>query len=144
MTSTCTSTQVPNTSTCITTVHMPQKQIQLPKLSISQTSIEFVSNFNFIGITIDTHLNWHRILITNKVREIAGILNKFKHILPQSMLVTIYYSLIQCHFNYRILAWGHQTQRLYNLQKRIIRIITCSPCISHSAPLLKKLDILKM
>ena len=65
--------------------HMPQKQIQLPKLSISQTSIEFVGNFSFLGITSDTHLNWasHINLITNKVRKIAGILNKLKHILPQ-------------------------------------------------------------
>ena len=126
--------------------HMPQKQIQLPKLSLSQTSIEFVSNFNFLGITIDTHLNWasHINLITNKVRKIAGILNKLKRILPQSVLVTIYYSLIQCHFNYGILAWGQQTQRLYNLQKRITRTITCSPFISHSAPLLKKLEILNI
>ena len=60
------------------------------------------------------------------------------------MRVAIYYSLIQCHFNYGILAWGHQAQRLYNLQKRIIRIITCSPFISHSAPLFKKLEILNI
>ena len=94
--------------------HMRQKQIQLPKLSIYQTSIEFVSNLNFLGIAIDTHLNWswHINLITNKVREIAGILNKLKYIFPQSVLVTIHYSLIQCNFNYGILYWGHQTQRL--------------------------------
>ena len=38
--------------------HMPQKILQLPQISIAQTDIEFADNFNFLGITIDSHLNW--------------------------------------------------------------------------------------
>ena len=36
--------------------HMPQKIIQLPLLQIAGTNIEFVDNFNFIGLTINKHL----------------------------------------------------------------------------------------
>ena len=38
--------------------HMPQKRIQLPLLKIAGADIEFVDNFNFIGIIINKHLNW--------------------------------------------------------------------------------------
>ena len=38
--------------------HMPQKKVRLPHLKIAGTNIEFVDNFNFLGITINKHLNW--------------------------------------------------------------------------------------
>ena len=126
--------------------HMPQKILQLPQISIAQTDIEFVDNFNFLGITIDSHLNWaaHINLIASKILKTTAVLNKLKYILPQSVLITIYISLIQCYFNYGILAWGHQTNRLLNLQKRIIRIITCSNYIAHTSPLFLNLGLLKI
>ena len=120
--------------------HMPQKKVPLPQLNIAGMAIEFVSNFNFLGIKIDTNLNWlsHTNLVANTILKTAGVLNKLR------VLTTIYFSLIQCHLNYGILAWGHLTHRLFKLQKRILRIITCSPYISHTAQLFKKLGILKL
>ena len=125
------------------TFHMPQKILQLPQISIAQTDIEFVDNFNFLGITFDSHLNWaaHINLIASKILKTTAVLNKLKYILPQSVLITIYISLVQCYFNYGILAWGHQTNRLFNLQKRIIRIITCSNYIAHTSPLFLNLGL---
>ena len=38
--------------------HMPQQIIQLPLLQIAGTNIEFVDNFNFLGLTINKHLTW--------------------------------------------------------------------------------------
>ena len=127
--------------------HMPQKKMLLPQLNIAGMAIEFVNYFNFLGIKIDTNLNWlsHTHFLANKILKTAGVLNKLRDILPQSVLTAIYFSLIepglQCHLSYGILAWGHQSNRLFKLQKRILRIITCSPYISHNAPLFKKLGI---
>ena len=72
--------------------HMPQKILQLPQISIAQTDIEFVDNFNFLGITFDSHLNWaaHINLIASKILKTTAVLNKLKYILPQSVLITIY------------------------------------------------------
>ena len=120
--------------------HMPQKKMLLPQLNIAGMAIEFVSNFNFLGVKIDTNLNWisHTNCVANTILKTAGVLNKLRDILPQSVLTAIYFSLIQCHLGCGILAWGHQSNRIFKLQKRILRIITCSPYISHTAPLLKK------
>ena len=45
---------------------------------------------------------------------------------------------------YGILLWGTQSERLYRLQKRIIRIITNSYFIAHSEPIYKSLNLLKL
>ena len=62
--------------------HMPQKQVTTPKLEIDGTSKECVNSFNYLGITIDKHLNWqdHINSIANKISKYIGILNKLKKI----------------------------------------------------------------
>ena len=40
--------------------HMPNKHITLPILQISNTNIEKVNEFNFLGLTLDTRLDWKR------------------------------------------------------------------------------------
>ena len=57
-------------------------------------NIDCVNNFNFLGIVLNQHLNWHShtTKIANKICKIIGILNKLKHILPQQILSTIYTS----------------------------------------------------
>ena len=61
--------------------HMPQKKVEKPGLQINGTIIEYVNTFNFLGITINNHLNSdsHINKVANKVSKIAGILNKLKH-----------------------------------------------------------------
>ena len=56
----------------------------------------------------------------------------------------MYNSLIVPHFNYCILLWGFNIKRLSILQKKAIRIITCSKYNSHTEPILKSLYILKI
>ena len=82
---------------------MPQKIIQFPLLQIAETNIEFVDNFNFIGLTT-SHIN----ILSAKISKTIGILNSLKHFLPTDILRTIYNSLIVCHLNYGILLWGTQ------------------------------------
>ena len=44
-------------------------------------NIDCVNNFNFLGIVLNHHLNWHSHTnkIANKICKIIGILNKLKH-----------------------------------------------------------------
>ena len=50
----------------------------------------------------------------------------------------------ETHINYGILLWGNNTQRIFKLQKRAVRIITLSKYISHTEPLFKNLNLLKI
>ena len=60
--------------------HMPNKHITLPILQISNTNIEKVNDFNFLGLTIDTRLDWkrHSSNISNNISRTIGVLNKLK------------------------------------------------------------------
>ena len=82
--------------------------------------------------------------IANKISRSIGILNKLKRCLPQDTLYLLYNSLVLSHLNYGILAWGYQTDRLFKLQKKTVRIICLGKFNCHSEPLFKKLQLLKI
>ena len=127
---------------------MPHKIIQLPLLQIAGTNIEFIDNFNFIGLTINKHLTWtsHINILSAKISKTIGVLKSLKHFLPTDILRTVYNSLIVCHLNYGILLRGTQlaeNDKLHKLLKRAVRIITSNSYLSHSEPLFAQLCRLK-
>ena len=126
----------------------PQKKVEIPVLHIGGGNIECVNNFNFLGIVLNHHLNWHShtTKIANKICKIIGILNKLKHILPQQILSTIYTSLLVVtpHLNFGILLLGDEATRIYKLQKKAIRTISKSKYNAHTEPIFKKLKFLKL
>ena len=82
--------------------------------------------------------------VANKISKTIGIINKLKYQLPQTTLLTIYNSLILPHLNYCLLAWGHDSKRIHKLQEKAIRIINKSHFFSHTDPIFKKLNVLKI
>ena len=67
------------------------KVVPTLKLLINGNPIEQVTNFNFLGITIDQNITWsdHITKISIKVARVIGILSKLKHIFPRNILRTI-------------------------------------------------------
>ena len=119
--------------------HFPQRNIADIELTlkIENHYIERVEDFNFLGTTIHETLDWtpHIDKVANKISQTLGILNKLKHVLPKYILKTMYNALVVPHFNYSILLWGFNSNRL--------RIITCSKYNAHTEPLLKYINLLK-
>ena len=48
------------------------------------------------------------------------------------------------HINYSILVWGFKSSRISKLQKRAVRMISCSKYNAHTEPLFKSLNLLKV
>ena len=96
----------------------------IPKLSISINGnpVEQVTNFNFLGITLDQNITWndHISKISIKVARVIGIMNKLKHIFPHQILRTLYNSLIHPHLIYGLYIWGFSPKRLTILQTGFI------------------------
>ena len=115
-------------------------------MHLDNTEIEFVEQFNFLGIIIDKNLTFkpHINAVAKKVSKITGILNRLKRFLPDYILMTLYHSLILPHFTYGILIWGFKSNELTKLHKKIIRIITKSKYNQHTEPLFKCCGILKI
>ena len=123
--------------------HTQQKHraIKPPVPKINNTNIEKVEQFKFLGLTLDSNLNWKK-HSDNICSQIIGILNRLKHILPQSIKIMLYNALLLPHINYCLVTWGYQCKRINILQKRAVRLITLSKYNSHTAPLFKKLKLL--
>ena len=118
----------------------------IPNITINGTSIERVSDFVFLGLTVNEKLSWksHVDKIANKLSKYSGVLCRLKHFLPSHILRMIYCSIIQSNLNFSLLTWGFDCNRLIKLQKKIIRIITCSKYNAHTEPLFKRLELLKL
>ena len=122
------------------------KYITKPKLSIDNVELEFVDEFNFLGILIDKHMTWksHVTVIAKKLTKTIGIMSRLRNTLPYYSLKTIYNSLILPYLNNGLFIWGWQSSKLFSLQKRAIRIIANLGYLSHTTLAFKKLNILKL
>ena len=80
------------------------KTVLYPKF-INNIEIERVDYFNFLGLQLHHTLEWNKQLscISLKISKITGLL---------------YNTLILPNFNYCILSWGSQIDKLYLLQKK--------------------------
>ena len=127
-------------------LHMPNKRIPAHTLKIDDVYIDRVDEFNFLGFTLDTNLNWrkHTENISNKCSKTIGVLNRLKYVLPLDIKVLLYNTLILSHINYCIMIWGYQRKRNTSIQKNVMRIITLNTYNSHTEPLFKNLKLLKI
>ena len=115
-------------------------------IEIENIKIEFADEFNFLGLTIHKHLKWdsHINKIASKILNIIGIMYRLKHMVPSEILLIIYNGLIIPHILYGLKCWGFNQERILKLQKKAMRIICSSGYLSHSEPLFKKLNVLKI
>ena len=113
----------------------------IPCLMINNTLIERVTEFNFLGLTVNEYMNWK---ITNKISRTLGVMNRLKRYLPISAMKLMYDSLILSHLQFGITNWGFEWDRISKLQKRALPIMTNSRYNVHTEPLFKQLYLLKV
>ena len=119
-------------------------------IRINDNTIERATFTKFLGVHIDQDLNWkqHTAEIAKKISKSLGILNRVKFILPRSSLITLYHTMIQPYLFYCNIIWGGASllalNKLVCLQKRALRLITCSYFRSPSNPLFIKLSVMKL
>ena len=73
-----------------------------------------------------------------------GILKKLQLIVPNNILLTIYITLILPHITYWLLSWGNKPDNIFQIQKRAIWAISGANSKSHTEPLFKLYNILKV
>ena len=72
---------------------------------IDNICVENVTEFNFLGLTLNENLNWksHIDKLADKVSQNIGIMNKLKNYMTPEARLNVYNSLILSHLNYGIL-----------------------------------------
>ena len=127
----------------------PQNNFRLNKeISIDGLPITNANSIKFLGVTIDSKLNWssHIENLRMQLRKSLGIIYQASAFLSLNILLLLYNSLINSKLVYCLEAWGNTPKKyldkLYVIQKRLIRIIYHKSPTFHSASLFKKSRIL--
>lgn len=130
--------------------HSPQKKINYDiELCFNSVRLKRVNNTSYLGVMIDSNLNWkaHVACVAKKVKRNIGLLSKIRHYASQKILINLYYSLIYPFLTYGIITWGNTypttLKLLLLLQKKALRLISFSSFRDHSNPLFIKYEILK-
>ena len=111
------------------------------EVKIHDVPIQRVYTAKFLGVQIDSKLTWkmHIEYTCKKLSKCVGILCKARKKLYKSTLISLYYSFAYPYFIYCNHVWGTNypscLERIYLIQKKLIRIITCSPFRAHTGPL---------
>ncbi|CAK1593695.1 unnamed protein product [Parnassius mnemosyne] len=91
------------------------------------TQIETVDNINFLGVTIDCHLNWksHIEKINKKISSYSYALSILAETTSVDVSRAAYFGQVYPLLVYGIIFWGNSTnvQSTFILQKRCLRII---------------------
>ena len=119
-------------------------------VKLDGTKLEFEESASFLGLQIDSHLNWdkHCTKVANTISRNNSMINRVKKLLPPATLKLLYYSFIQPHLQYGLTVWGgcsnQNKKRVISIQKRSIRTVCKAYFNSHTEPRMKKLGILKL
>lgn len=127
------------------TFNRTEKETEL-ELSINNTTLENVNEFNFLGLMINNKMDWnsHINMISSKINRNIGIIRRLRHLVPPHTLTTLYYTLVHPHLTYMLLAWGYDSSTIETEQKKALRLIHNKHHLAHTEPLLRKSNILKL
>ena len=117
------------------------KKIEDIDIQLYGVSIQRVFVTKFLGVPIDCNLSWkcHIEYTCKKLSKCVGILCKARKKFAKSSLINLYYSFAYPYLIYCNHVWGNNyptnLEKLYLVQKKLIRIITCSLYRAHTEPL---------
>lgn len=121
-----------------------------PVLKLGPEIIKRVETTKFLGLHIDDKLKWTKHLkhIKSKLSSSLFAIRSAKHILNSKQLKTIYSAMFHPYLEYGAILWGSARQTVLRpielMQKKALRLITNSQYNTHTDPLFKAQNILKV
>ena len=97
-------------------------------IKIGSSTISNVNSFKYLGVTIDSNLNWsnHIETLKTKLLKTIGILYKTRYYLNQNSLYYIFISLLMSHVRYGLLCWGRASRtKISEINKLVNRAVRC-------------------
>ena len=100
-------------------------------LGILNHSFERVERCKFLGIIINSSLNWndHIIHAKTQIAKASGAIYNVRASVPRKIMRKLYFALVQPHLIYCLPIWGNNHasanfKDIFIAQKKIVRIIT--------------------
>lgn len=110
--------------------------------------IPLVESVKFLGIYIDSFLNWQPELskLENKISSSCYALRSLRDEASVADLKMVYHAIVESHLRYSIRFWGnsydYNVKKAFILQKRAIRTIARIPLWESCRPYFRQLSIL--
>ena len=104
----------------------------------------------YLGVLIDSHLNWkeHILNLSKKLSKSIGIICKLRHFVNIQTLIQLYYAIVYPFLTYGCMVWGSiyitNIKPLEILQKRTIRVINFAKFDAHTNPLFAQRKLIKL
>ena len=122
-----------------------------PTLHIDEIEIAQVNNTKFLGVHLDSSLDWniHTSTLINLLVSNRYILQLTRNYMPEKVKQLVYCAHISSHITYTHITWGPicsqwAKDRVYQIQKDCVRLICNKSKISHGDQLFNKLKLLKL
>lgn len=103
------------------------KQVDCAKVSLKGDVLEFEDKTVFLGVTLDSKLQWnaHIATLASKLSSAAYAVRRIKQLTNVETAKLVYFSYFHSVMSYGILLWGKAAdiQTIFVLQKRAVRSI---------------------
>jgi hypothetical protein len=110
----------------------------------SFTCNDATNHEKFLGVVIDSKLTWNEHIseVANKLSRQIYLFRSLNQFVSNETLKCVYYAIM----NYGIILWGHSSgcQRLFRLQKKVIRLLARAKKRDSCKPLFIQLKILSL
>ena len=119
--------------------HRVERKIDVNNPSLNNYALKRVNYFKFLGVIIDDGSKWtnHISYIKNKIAKRFGIILRARRFFNRKTLLNLYHSFIFPYLIYCVEIWGNTADMyllpLIKLQKKIVRAITFSKYLAHTA-----------
>ena len=99
---------IPNVNKTKLMMFTPRPVDDLPDIFFDGKKLEWVPNIKYLGMTIDNKLNFslHTQEVYRKLSKYQGIFYSLSSLLPQSTLLSVYYSLVYPVIIQNVIIWG--------------------------------------
>jgi hypothetical protein len=143
---------VPNATKTQYTVFYPRSAVSQVSLQMGSTALDHTAVAPLLGIKVQQDLK-HKGTVNKLIQKLYPTVKALKYaarLLPESMMVDMYFSHVYPHLIYAIPVWGTDNgtkayiKPLVRVHKRIIRIIAGVNPRAHTKPLMSKYKILNI
>lgn len=116
----------------------------------SCSTISHSTNTKYLGLTLDSQLNWkpHLTTLQQKLNKILRIFYFLNHLCPIETKRELYFALVQSRIEYGILLWGGtyitRLKPIIVQQKRFVRIVLNKSFTESSHPIFMNLKVLPL
>lgn len=120
----------------------------ITEVNLGNFSIFTQKNVSFLGLTIDSNLNWkeHITILKKRLHSAIFSIRTLSRVVSLKSLLTVYHAYFESIMSYGLMFWGDSSQstEVFILQKKVIRLMAKVPNRSSCRNCFKNLKVLTM